>query len=87
MLLKNNLYYVYCFVIYCSALRDRRFSPIQAKELPSLECTVSILINYETANDYLDWEVCDVLFGFSINKILDTSISFYFVKESGAYTI
>ncbi|OIW12959.1 hypothetical protein TanjilG_15408 [Lupinus angustifolius] len=40
-----------------SALRDRRFSPIQAKELPSLECTVSILTDYETANDYLDWEV------------------------------
>ncbi|KAK6164166.1 hypothetical protein DH2020_001030 [Rehmannia glutinosa] len=32
-------------------------SPIQAKELPSLECTVSILTNYETARDYLDWEV------------------------------
>ncbi|KAE9611805.1 putative AMMECR1 domain-containing protein [Lupinus albus] len=40
-----------------SALRDRRFPPIQAKELPSLECTVSILTDYETANDYLDWEV------------------------------
>ncbi|KAK4435931.1 hypothetical protein Salat_0756700 [Sesamum alatum] len=40
-----------------SALRDRRFPPIQAKELPHLECTVSILTNYETAHDYLDWEV------------------------------
>jgi uncharacterized protein (TIGR00296 family) len=40
-----------------SALRDRRFPPIQAKELPSLECTVSILVDYETANNYLDWEV------------------------------
>ncbi|PIN26629.1 putative protein, AMMECR1 [Handroanthus impetiginosus] len=40
-----------------SALRDRRFAPIQAKELPYLECTVSILTNYETALDYLDWEV------------------------------
>ncbi|KAL8538934.1 hypothetical protein ACS0TY_000797 [Phlomoides rotata] len=40
-----------------SALRDRRFPPIQAKELPQLECTVSILTNYETARDYLDWEV------------------------------
>lgn len=44
-------------VIFCSALRDRRFPPIQAKELPSLECTVSILTDYETANHYLDWEV------------------------------
>ncbi|KAM7463793.1 hypothetical protein LguiA_031914 [Lonicera macranthoides] len=40
-----------------SALRDRRFPPILAKELPYLECTVSILTNYETALDYLDWEV------------------------------
>ncbi|KAJ6717478.1 AMMECR1 DOMAIN-CONTAINING PROTEIN-RELATED [Salix purpurea] len=40
-----------------SALRDRRFPPIQAKELPTLECTVSILTSYETANNYLDWEV------------------------------
>ncbi|CAI9759820.1 unnamed protein product [Fraxinus pennsylvanica] len=40
-----------------SALRDRRFPPIQAKELPYLQCTVSILTNYETARDYLDWEV------------------------------
>lgn len=43
---------------YCSALKDRRFPPIQPKELPFLECTVSILTNYETANHYLDWEVC-----------------------------
>nr|GMC61606.1 AMMECR1 protein [Ipomoea batatas]GMC65514.1 AMMECR1 protein [Ipomoea batatas] len=40
-----------------SALRDRRFPPIQAKELPSLECTVSVLTNYESALHYLDWEV------------------------------
>ncbi|KAJ8551630.1 hypothetical protein K7X08_021645 [Anisodus acutangulus] len=40
-----------------SALRDRRFPPIEAKELPTLQCTVSILANYETASNYLDWEV------------------------------
>jgi len=40
-----------------SALRDRRFPPIQAKELPSLECTVSILTDYESDLHYLDWEV------------------------------
>ncbi|KAF2318206.1 hypothetical protein P3X46_025221 [Hevea brasiliensis] len=40
-----------------SALKDRRFPPIQPKELPSLECTVSILTNYEMANNYLDWEI------------------------------
>uniref|UniRef100_A0A804R5J6 AMMECR1 domain-containing protein n=1 Tax=Zea mays TaxID=4577 RepID=A0A804R5J6_MAIZE len=39
------------------ALRDRRFPPIQSKELPTLECTVSILTDYEIAEDYLDWEV------------------------------
>ncbi|KAL0710959.1 hypothetical protein Bca4012_017937 [Brassica carinata] len=40
-----------------SALRDRRFPPIQPKELPFLQCTVSVLTDYETAEDYLDWEV------------------------------
>ncbi|KAH9704614.1 hypothetical protein KPL70_011537 [Citrus sinensis] len=40
-----------------SALKDRRFPPIQARELPSLECTVSILTDFETANNYLDWEI------------------------------
>ncbi|KAM0945668.1 putative AMMECR1 domain-containing protein [Dioscorea sansibarensis] len=40
-----------------SALRDRRFPPIQAKELPYLECTVSILTGYESALHYLDWEI------------------------------
>eukprot|EP00850_Spirogloea_muscicola_P003273 SM000013S26442 [mRNA] locus=s13:402583:403857:+ [translate_table: standard] len=40
-----------------SALRDRRFPPITAKELPYLEVTVSLLTNYETTGHYLDWEV------------------------------
>ena len=40
-----------------SALRDRRFPPIQPKEIPHLEVTVSLLVHYETARDYLDWEV------------------------------
>jgi len=40
-----------------SALRDRRFPPIQARELPYLECTVSLLTDYETASNYLDWEI------------------------------
>ncbi|OVA06032.1 AMMECR1 domain [Macleaya cordata] len=40
-----------------SALRDRRFPPIQPKELPYLECTVSVLTDYETAQHYLDWEI------------------------------
>ncbi|KAJ4868794.1 Uncharacterized protein Rs2_49659 [Raphanus sativus] len=39
------------------ALRDHRFPPIQPGELPSLQCTVSIVTDYETPEDYLDWEV------------------------------
>ena len=53
--LKHQL--ICSFAISCSALRDRRFPPIQAKELPFLECTVSILTDYETGLSYLDWEV------------------------------
>ncbi|KAL7751466.1 hypothetical protein RI367_002924 [Sorochytrium milnesiophthora] len=40
-----------------SALRDRRFSPITDKELPYLTCSVSLLVHFEEAADYLDWEV------------------------------
>jgi uncharacterized protein (TIGR00296 family) len=40
-----------------SALRDRRFPPIQAREIPYLECTVSLLTDYESATSYLDWEI------------------------------
>jgi uncharacterized protein (TIGR00296 family) len=40
-----------------SALRDRRFPPIQAKEIPLLEVTVSLLTNYEQAEGHLDWEI------------------------------
>lgn len=40
-----------------SALKDHRFPPIQAEEFPTLECTVSVLVNYENGRDYLDWEV------------------------------
>ena len=40
-----------------SALRDRRFEPIQASELPSLQCTVSLLSHFEPARNHLDWEV------------------------------
>eukprot|EP00271_Cylindrocystis_brebissonii_P005345 TRINITY_DN17352_c0_g1_i1.p1 TRINITY_DN17352_c0_g1~~TRINITY_DN17352_c0_g1_i1.p1 ORF type:complete len:209 (+),score=30.23 TRINITY_DN17352_c0_g1_i1:723-1349(+) len=40
-----------------SALHDRRFPPIAAKELPLLEVTVSLLTDYETAGSFLDWEV------------------------------
>ena len=58
----------------CSALRDRRFPPIEANEIPFLECTVSLLTDYETANNYLDWEVCaDLLVlvsGLTVEKLL-----------------
>ncbi|KAI3837064.1 hypothetical protein MKW98_005397 [Papaver atlanticum] len=62
-----------------SALRDRRFSPIQPEELPGLECTVSVLTDYETASDYLDWEVGT--HGIII-KFIDAD---YNVRRSGTY--
>ena len=41
----------------CSALRDRRFPPIEARELPALRCTVSLLSAFEPAAAWDDWEV------------------------------
>ncbi|CAG8609290.1 24204_t:CDS:2 [Cetraspora pellucida] len=40
-----------------SAIHDKRFSPITARELSHLTCGVSLLTNFEDAEDYLDWEI------------------------------
>lgn len=40
-----------------SALRDSRFRPIRLEELPKLTCAVSLLTDFEVADNYLDWEV------------------------------
>ncbi|KAI1315329.1 AMME chromosomal region protein 1-like [Mortierella claussenii] len=40
-----------------SAFKDGRFPPIAQKEIPSLVCNVSLLINFEKGANYLDWEV------------------------------
>lgn len=40
-----------------SALNDMRFSPITARELPSLEVAVTLLTDFEDAADAEDWEV------------------------------
>jgi len=40
-----------------SAFKDRRFAPIQEKELPKLECGISLLTDFEDAENYLDWTV------------------------------
>ncbi|XP_068810071.1 AMMECR1-like protein isoform X3 [Struthio camelus] len=46
-----------------SALKDSRFPPLTREELPKLFCSVSLLTNFEDANDYLDWEVRTGAFG------------------------
>ncbi|RHZ76493.1 hypothetical protein Glove_197g43 [Diversispora epigaea] len=40
-----------------SAIHDRRFAPITARELTNLSCGVSLLTQFEDADDYLDWEI------------------------------
>jgi uncharacterized protein (TIGR00296 family) len=40
-----------------AALRDDRFRPMQAAELASLECEVSLLHSFERCQNPLDWEV------------------------------
>lgn len=40
-----------------SALEDRRFRPIRRSELESLQCEVSLLTDFEDAEDYLDWTI------------------------------
>ncbi|KAH9049238.1 alport syndrome [Lactarius deliciosus] len=38
-----------------SAFRDHRFERIELRELPSLECGISLLTDFEDAASYLDW--------------------------------
>lgn len=40
-----------------SALHDTRFRPIQLSELPSLQVAVTLLTDFEDANDTMDWEL------------------------------
>jgi AMMECR1 domain-containing protein len=44
-------------IAHRSALKDGRFSPISKAELSRLQCTVSLLTDFEAARHYLDWEV------------------------------
>ena len=45
------------FTVSCSAFNDTRFQPVKWEEVPRLECTVSLLTNFEYGKDHLDWEV------------------------------
>ncbi len=40
-----------------AAFNDTRFSPIELNEIPYLHVGVSLLTNFEPANNCLDWEV------------------------------
>lgn len=40
-----------------SAFDDTRFSPISLRELPTLECAVTLLTDFEPAKDNMDWEI------------------------------
>jgi uncharacterized protein (TIGR00296 family) len=40
-----------------SALHDTRFSPISEREFPSLQVAVTLLTNFEEADDEMDWEL------------------------------
>ncbi|KRX44475.1 AMMECR1-like protein [Trichinella nativa] len=43
-----------------SAFKDNRFEPISTEEFCQLHCSVSLLMNFEVADDYLDWEVLNI---------------------------
>jgi uncharacterized protein (TIGR00296 family) len=40
-----------------SALSDSRFPPITATELPKLNCSVSLLTDFEHVDSWDDWEI------------------------------
>ena len=44
-------------MLYFSAMKDSRFSPVGRDELPKLHVSVSILCHFVDAADFLDWEI------------------------------
>jgi len=66
-----------------SALEDHRFSPIQEKELSKLECSVSLLTDFEDASNYLDWTigVHGIYISFENPHIRDSSIRQVFSRR------
>ncbi|KAF7681648.1 hypothetical protein GT037_000624 [Alternaria burnsii] len=40
-----------------AAFDDTRFSPITTRELPTLECAVTLLTDFEPVDDAMDWEI------------------------------
>ncbi|PWN46284.1 hypothetical protein IE81DRAFT_2992 [Ceraceosorus guamensis] len=40
-----------------SAFEDTRFNPIRERELPTLECGISLLTAFEECSDWQDWQV------------------------------
>ncbi|EFO85761.1 hypothetical protein CRE_01831 [Caenorhabditis remanei] len=40
-----------------SAFHDSRFKPIGKEEVPSLQCGVSLLVNFEKIHDFRDWTI------------------------------
>lgn len=40
-----------------SSLQDTRFAPVTLSELPTLECSVTLLTDFEPAADALDWTI------------------------------
>jgi len=59
-----------------SALQDHRFSPISVDELPKLECSVSLLTDFEDVPTYLDWDIGThgIYITFSVPSRTPTSI-------------
>jgi len=41
--------------VHSSAFKDRRFNPVEAEELQSLDVSVSLLVEYENGKDCYDW--------------------------------
>ncbi|KZW03859.1 hypothetical protein EXIGLDRAFT_758177 [Exidia glandulosa HHB12029] len=60
-----------------SAFRDSRFRRIERKELPRLQCGISLLVHFEDAESYLDWTVGvhGILISFPHPSLLATNSS------------
>ncbi|CAN0326750.1 unnamed protein product, partial [Discosporangium mesarthrocarpum] len=67
--------------VYSSALHDRRFEPVDRSELPELSAAVSLLVKYEPARNWEDWEVGVHGIVINFNGESGTSYSATFLPE------
>lgn len=68
--------HLHLFLFNSSAIRDSRFQPITKSEFSRLQCSISLLVEFETITDPYDWTIgvhgLQIVFVINNNKYSST---------------